>query len=198
MSEIKIKCPTCGKVLRLQDSPTINNSTFTCPVCKEKHVVGNCQRFVERPKPATTEETQYGQSVSHSSNGDETQYAGSGGISTGGDETRIGVTPQVKVGSLVDNMGRTYQLRIGVNSIGRMATTSPATVQINTQDRTMSRNHAIIEVRNAGGQMLHIIKNGANKNPSYINGVLIGPSDQLILNNGDRIKLGNTEVTFKK
>ena len=216
MSEIKIKCPTCGKILRLQDSPTINNAKFTCPACEEKHVVGKCKRYIAKPKPQSAgEETQYGiANKSHTSRGEETQYsatsslrtsigeetqyAGSCGSSTGGDETQINFVPQAKVGTLVDSCGRTYQLRVGVNSVGRRATTSPATVQINTNDRTMSRNHAIIEARNAGGQMIHILKNGANKNPSYHNGALIGPSDQMILNNGDTIKCGNTVLTFKK
>lgn len=43
---IRIKCPTCGKILRLNNVPNINAATFTCPVCKEKHVVGQCQRYV--------------------------------------------------------------------------------------------------------------------------------------------------------
>ena len=42
---IRIKCPTCGKILRLNNVPNINAATFTCPVCKEKHVVGQCQLF---------------------------------------------------------------------------------------------------------------------------------------------------------
>lgn len=63
MNEIKIKCPTCGKVLRLQDAPNINAASFTCPVCEEKHVVGKCQRYVEQPKPMA-------------SSGDETRYGG--------------------------------------------------------------------------------------------------------------------------
>lgn len=82
--------------------------------------------------------------------------------------------------------------------IGRKATTSSASIQIATDDRTMSRSHAIIEVRNAGGQTIHILRNGANKNPSYLNGSIIARQDQLILNNGDHIKMGNTELTFKK
>lgn len=197
--EIKIKCPTCGKILRLQDSPTIDKATFTCPVCKEKHVVGKCQRFVEHPKPQQSagEETQYGSSAFRMGGGEETQYAGSG-YAGSGEETRIYSAPQSNVGSLVDNMGKTYKLRIGINTIGRKATTSSATVQIDTTDRTMSRSHAVIEVRNAGGQILHILKNGANKNPSYHKGALVGPSDQMILNNGDKVKFGSTELTFKK
>lgn len=197
MSEIKIKCPTCGKILRLQDSPTINTASFTCPVCKEKHVVGNCQRFVEQPKPQQPvgEETQYGPTASRMSSGDETQYAG-GGYSTIGEETQIYSTPQSNIGSLVDALGRTYKLCLGINTIGRKASTSSATVQIDTTDRTMSRSHAVIEVRNVGGQMVHILKNGANKNPSYHKGSLVGASDQMILNNGDKVKFGSTELIF--
>ena len=199
MNEIKIKCPTCGKILRLLDSPTINTASFTCPVCKEKHVVGNCQRFVEQPKPQQPvgEETQYGPTASRMSSGDETQYAG-GGYSTIGEETQIYSAPQSNIGSLIDNLGRIYKLRLGINTIGRRASTSSATVQIDTADRTMSRSHAVIEVRNAGGQMVHILKNRANKNPSYHKGSLVGPSDQMILNNGDKVKFGSTELTFMK
>lgn len=196
--EIKIKCPTCGKILRLQDNPNINNATYTCPVCKEKHKVGESERFVEKPKTTASEETQYGPSSQKQATGEETQYVSSARYQTNPDETRIYTAPEPKIGVLMDTLGRTYKLRVGVNSIGRKATTSPATVQIDTTDRTMSRNHAIIEVRNAGGQMIHILKNGANKNPSFHNGTLIGPSDQLILNNGDRVKFGCTELTFKK
>lgn len=199
MSEIKIKCPTCGKILRLLDSPTINTASFTCPVCKEKHVVGNCQRFVEQPKPQRPvgEETQYGPTASRMSDGEETQYKGSG-YSTNGEETQIYSTPQSNIGTLVDNLGRTYKLCLGINTIGRKASTSSATVQIVTTDRTMSRSHAVIEVRNAGGLIVHILKNGANKNPSYHKGSFVGPSDQMILNNGDKVKFGSTELTFKK
>lgn len=184
MDEIKIKCPTCGKVLRLKDAPNINAAFFTCPVCHERHLVGKCQRYVEQPEP---------QALS----GEETRYGPALAQQPGEDETRIGAMSQTMVGALSDGMGRTYQLRLGINTIGRKAQTSAASVQVATDDRTMSRSHAIIEVRNAGGQTVHILRNGANKNPSYLNGTLIGQQDLLILNNGDRIKMGNTELTFK-
>lgn len=197
MNEIKIKCPTCGKVLRLQDAPNINAASFTCPVCEEKHVVGKCQRYVEQPKPmvSSSDETRYG-SASAQQGGDETRI-GSQPQCGGSDETRIGSASSPAVGVLVDNLGRTYQLRSGINTIGRKAASSPASVQIATDDRTMSRSHAVIEVSHAGGKTIHILRNGANKNPSFLNGSLIGQHDQLILNNGDRIKMGNTEMTFK-
>ena len=195
MSEIKIKCPTCGKVLRLQDTPNINAAYFTCPVCKERHMVGNCQRYNPAPQPAAQsgDETRYGSAGYQQADADKTRM-----VSGSGDETRVGVAPQAKVGMLVDAAGVSYQLAVGFNTIGRKASTSPASVQIATADRTMSRNHAVIEVRNAGGQLLHILKNGANKNPSYLNNALVNQGDQLILNNGDRLKMGNTILTFKK
>lgn len=197
MNEIKIKCPTCGKVLRLQDAPNINAASFTCPVCEEKHVVGKCQRYVEQPKPMVSsgDETRYG-GASAWQGGDETRI-GSQPQCGGSDETRIGSASSPAVGVLMDNMGRTYQLRLGINTIGRKAASSPASVQIATDDRTMSRSHAVIDVSHAGGKTIHILRNGANKNPSFLNGSLIGQQDQLILNNGDRIKMGNTEMTFK-
>ena len=197
MNEIKIKCPTCGKVLRLQDAPNINAASFTCPVCEEKHVVGKCQRYVEQPKPMVSsgDETRYG-GASARQGGDETRI-GSQPQCGGSDETRIGSASSPAVGVLVDNLGRTYQLRSGINTIGRKAASSPASVQIATDDRTMSRSHAVIEESHAGGKTIHILRNGANKNPSFLNGSLIGQQDQLILNNGDRIKMGNTEMTFK-
>lgn len=196
--DIRIKCPSCSKVLRFQDAPNINAKTVTCPACGEKHIIGNCPRIIEKPKHAVSnEETQYGPAVRNVSSGEGTQYAASS-VRTSGEETQIYSAPQAKPGYLVDDFGKQYQLPIGINSIGRTASTSTATVQIKTDDRTMSRNHAIIEVRNVGGQNIYILKNGANKNPSYLNGALVGEGDQMILNNGDRIKLGSTELTFKK
>lgn len=199
MNEIKIKCPTCGKVLRLRDVPNINAASFTCPVCKEKHIVGKCQRYVEQSKPIASsgDETQYGSASMQQSGDDETRIT-FGAQQVNGEKTRIGATPIAKVGMLVDNKGTSYQLRLGINSIGRKAASSAATIQIETNDRTMSRSHAIIEVNNTSGQTIHILRNGANKNPSYMNGTVIGPQDQLVLNNGDRIKMGSTELTFKK
>ena len=179
MSEIKIKCPTCGKVLKLADAPNIDQATFTCPICKDKHVVGKCQRIVDTP---SAEETQYAGNVNRSFHS--------------GEETQIASTQQ-GVGCLVDSTGRSYTLCQGINTIGRQAQTSAATIQIQTDDHYMSRSHAIIEVRQGGGKMLHLLKNGNNKNPSYLNGTLITDGDQLILNNGDCMKFGKTELTFK-
>lgn len=198
MSDIKIKCPTCGKILRLKDVPNINAASFTCPVCHEKHIVGKCQRYAEQPQPISPygDETQYSGNSVRQFGGEETRLA-SGTWQGNGDVTRIGGAPSVTIGMLVDKKGTEYRLCSGINTIGRKAISSSASVQIATDDRTMSRSHAVIEIRNESGHTINIIRNGANKNPSYLNGSLIGKQDQLILKNGDRIKMGNTELTFK-
>lgn len=143
-------------------------------------------RIIDAPKSnIASEETQYSFSSFSANDSEKTQYVGS-------------LSQQPNVGALVDNGGRKYKLSLGVSTIGRKATTSIALVQIDTDDRTMSRNHAVIEVKAIGGQVVHILRNSANKNPSYINGTLIDGSDQFVLNNGDHIKMGMTELTFKK
>lgn len=194
MSEISIKCPTCGKVLRIMETPTINSAKFICPVCKEKHIVGNCQR-IQKNHQKDIEATQYGTSQSTASvHAEETQYEPNGSRAI--DERRVPNAP-VNVGYLVDSAGRRYQLSKGVNTIGRKAMTSNATVQIDDPNGYMSRNHASIEVRERGNQLLYIMKNTINKNPSFVNGNLVSEGDQLILNHGDRLKLGFNELTFK-
>lgn len=191
MAEIRIKCPTCGKILRVADAPNINQSSFVCPICKERHIVGKCVHIEASPQPRSGEDTYIGGSPSNTGV-DETRI---GGI----DETQIGHAPQHQaIGHLTDLNGKNYQLRIGINSIGRKASTSTATVQIDTADRYMSRNHAIIEVRQVGGQIVHILKNDANKNPSYVNDTIMGANDQLILNDGSRLTFGKTQLVFKK
>ena len=194
MSEISIKCPTCGKILRIKETPTINTAKFICPVCKEKHIVGNCQR-IQKNRPKDIEATQYGTSQSTTSgSAEDTQYEPNGSGAVEG--TRVANAP-VNVGYLVDSAGRRYQLSKGVNTIGRKAMASNATVQIDDPNGYMSRNHASIEVRERGNQLLYIMKNTLNKNPSYVNGNLVNEGDQLILNHGDRLKLGFNELTFK-
>lgn len=179
MSEIRIKCPTCGKVLRLNDVPEIAAATFICPNCGQKHVVGDCQRYGPTPLPDV----------------DGTRYdAALAGV----EGAAVGTLSPAEVGRLVDACGAEYGLCVGLNTIGRKASTSEAEVQIATNDRTMSRNHAVIEVRSVGAGVQHILSNGKNKNPSYLNGMLIGAGDRLVLSNGDSIKMGETVLTFKK
>lgn len=97
---------------------------------------------------------------------------------------------------LVDSYGKNYPLRIGENSIGRMDNASYASIQIPTDDLTMSRNHAVIIVNNYNGQPMCTIQYIKNA-PIYKNGYVVQPGCSTTLSNGDAIRLGQTEFTFK-
>lgn len=98
------------------------------------------------------------------------------------------------LGELIDlTTGKTYRLSSGVNTIGRKAKTSTATVQIETTDGYMSRVHAEIKYENG----FHFFRILSDKNEPIVNGQLVTKADSLILQGGERIKLGNTELLFR-
>lgn len=88
---------------------------------------------------------------------------------------------------------------MGINSVGRKASTSKATIQIDTSDRSMSRMHSIINVtRMFDGTLRTTIKNADNKNITYVGGQILYDGDTIVLNDGDVIKMGNVNITFVK
>lgn len=94
-------------------------------------------------------------------------------------------------GKLVDNYGRAYSLTMGINTIGHGDSSSSASVQISTEDRYMSRNHAVIDVINTGREISHVLKFGENRQISiYHNGIPLNVGANARLSNGDRIRLG--------
>lgn len=194
MNEITIKCPSCGKTLRLKEMPANENASFICPVCKEKHRVSSCKQM--QPKLSiANESTQYGPlPAPKRDNNEETCFEAP--KKDNNEETRAFNTLP-KLGVLEDLQGHKYQLNKGVNTIGRKAKSSQAVIQIDDPDCFMSRNHASIEVRNTGVSTLYVLKNTFNKNRSYVNGSLVSTGDQMILNDGDRLKFGTKELIFK-
>ena len=114
-----------------------------------------------------------------------------------GGETVIGSSNISKARFLLKVAGQTYQLSDGVNTIGRQASSSGATIQIATTDHKMSRHHAQIEVlRYPGGITRVKINNWQNKNRTWVNGVELKDDETLILKNGCRLKMGDTDMFF--
>lgn len=189
-----IKCPKCGAILRVEAKAGLEGVSITCPVCGVKSPYLEYKPYIPKtPTPSQGEETQYGGNGSGSGD-DETRYDSSA------DSTSFAQTLQpCKIGKLVSvSTGRTYALSVGINSIGRHASTSPATVQIVTDDRHMSRNHANIEVKKfSDGTVVHYLSNSVNKNPTTVNGRLLEPGDRIILQSGDLILMGMTNVRFE-
>lgn len=172
---LKIKCPNCGAVLTIKKTIGLETKNIPCPVCKKT------SRYIDYKVPKQRYSPQ---------DEDET--------TTTGDETQTGHLKQWSIGKL-QKVGTSlvYSLSLGVNTIGRKAQTSNATIQIDTDDLTMSRSHSIIEVQKLKtGGYIHYFSNAQNKNATYINSELIENGDRIILRGGEIIKMSNTTLKF--
>ena len=199
METKNIKCPSCGVVLSVKNSKDEAVKLITCPQCKATLSV----RFKpQKPLEANTHlangqqqaggETQYGPSA----NQGETQLAD--GFTDHG-ETQQRTHHMVAETACLEVDGRTYQLYEGVNTVGRKALSSQASVQIVTADHYMSRQHAkIVVTRLAGGKLKAVISNDRNKNISTIDGQDLLQGDAIVLSDGDRIVMGKTTVIYRE
>lgn len=123
----------------------------------------------------------------------QTQHMNAG-MSSG---TIIGTSQPEATGRLTDDNGITYPLQSGVNTIGRKDACSYASTQISTDDRYMSRNHAVIEVSGYGPGLMCVLRFGDNSQvPIVHNDIPLAPGQSARLTNGDRITLGHTKLTF--
>ena len=82
--------------------------------------------------------------------------------------------------------------------VGRKAPSSQASLQIETNDRYMSRRHAKIEVKEVAGIRQAIISNDQNKNATYVDGQELQSGDAVILRDGSEIIMGKTHVIYKE
>ena len=121
MQEVKIKCPTCGTMLSVKSAGDEPEVTVTCPSCQASlRVKFNRQQQDATPAPPRRQP------------GDE-------------GETVIGKSIAAKARFFLKVAGQSYQLSDGLNTIGRQANSSDATIQIATVDHKMSRHHAKID-----------------------------------------------------
>lgn len=100
---------------------------------------------------------------------------------------------------LVDSAtGSSYELPLGSNSVGRAHATSTAKVQITTTDRGMSRVHSVINVvKTSSGNLRCFISNANNKNATYVNGEKLEDGDEIVLHDGDVLKMSVSEFKVK-
>lgn len=169
---VQITCPQCRATLSVTNSKNEEVKRIKCP---------NCGKQIDiRFKRPVRED---GATVL-------------GGIPTGG-ETQLGPVSVSRKKAYMELNGVRYNLEIGRNTIGRKAKTSSADVQLDTPDLYMSRQHAIINVRRLpDGSIKSDIANDQNKNATRVNGMELLASDEIVLNDGDRIQMGDTTVIF--
>ena len=169
---VEIVCPRCQVRLSVTNSKHEDVKRIVCPQCGKQMDI----RF-RRPK----------------SEDGATQL---GGVPTGG-ETQLGGAVVHPMSCHLMLNGKRYDLQIGRNTIGRKAKTSTADVQLDTDDLFMSRQHAIINVRRLpNGGITTSISNDQNKNATLVNNMELAKADEIVLNDGDQIKMGETIVTF--
>ena len=175
---IKIKCPRCGAILRVPNADGIDAKTATCPVCKQKLLIGNCERVVHK-----LEQTAYptvGQQ----------QFSQGGSDKTSIDDEHIA---NYTLGRLtVLSTGESFLLRPGRNTVGRKTDSFPhADFEIVTNGNRMSRQHLVIEVKKVPGQgYVHYVSLcGQKANATFVGNNRLEVGDCLVLNDGDVLKL---------
>lgn len=182
----RIKCPKCGVVLDVKNSKEQPELLLNCPQCRAELLVKFGPR--EEPLEAPTFFAQPKQRAAQPNYG----------------ETQLGDAPQSSAahGQKADLPqlrcnGEAYTLAEGRNIVGRKDSKKLATVPIDTDDKFMSRQHCVINVSFTDGKYKAILSNYENKNDTFINGIKIDKGDDIVLNDGNNIKMGNTILTFK-
>lgn len=178
METITVVCPNCHSRLSVNDVPGIQDKLLTCPICKYK---------------AKVSVYQIGQ-------------AGQGGQGALDDATQLPDFMQQgkknDVGQMkVVQTGQICELQIGTQVLGRLAQSGTADIQIgndNYKDEYMSRRHVQLDVvRTAEGIEHHLVEIGS-KNIILLNGKAINRGDQLVLNFGDKLTLGKTDIILEE
>jgi len=196
MQTKRIICPKCRAVLDVKNSQNETVKQITCPSCKTVLQV----KFQPQQEPIEAP-TYYAPPKQPATDCGETQLADNSG------ETVLGgglngatqlYTPTQKATAKLTYEGKDYPLKEGQNIVGRQGTTSKATVQIETADRYMSRQHCSITVTTLpDGTKKAVLSNYQNKNLTTIDGQLIETGDAIRLTDGNSITMGHTTVTFK-
>jgi len=175
-----VKCDSCGLTL---DVPQKNNDPVRIIRCL------NCShqlRVEFGPQPEDSGETFYGggkvnNRQSQTSDNDGTVYAPQKNVSKG----------MLKCG------GGLYHLQSGKNVIGRKSSKSEADVQISTNDKHMSRTHAVIKMtRISDGSLKALISCCKDRLTTIVGGQSLAVGDEVVLTSGITLILGETSLIY--
>lgn len=198
MQTKRIICPKCKVVLDVKNSQNETVKQITCPSCKTILQV----KFQPQQEPIEAP-TYYASPKRPITDSGVTQLADVGGETVLGSglsgATQL-YTPTQKDTSTTRLTfgGKDYPLKEGQNIVGRKGITSKATVQIDTDDRYMSRQHCCIIVKALpDGTKKAVLSNYQNKNLTTVDGQEIATGDEIRLTDGNSITMGHTTVTFK-
>lgn len=98
--------------------------------------------------------------------------------------------------------GQSYELREGRNSVGRGSSKHEADVEIDTDDRSVSRVHCLLEaIRLKSGRVKVVVSDlrTAEKiaqKPTLVYDEPLAAEDRLVLEDGDTIEIGDQTLRF--
>lgn len=170
---ISVRCPHCQIGLKVDEGKIpLGITSFKCPNCKQSIPVSLLKS--ENSKQQDDSETVL---LQHSV------------------KTNVA---RLLVVEDEDTPSQEYLLHEGDNWIGRKSQTSTASIQIQTNDRFMSRNHICISVKKdtKGGYKYYLSDNNS-KNRALYNSNYLEKEEVVVLSDGDEIVIGKTLLRFK-
>ncbi len=169
--KMKIQCPGCGVTLEVTNSTGAATKVVACPKCGKQMML----RF--KSAESDTEGTVTGDDP---------------GTVTGGKAQTGPFT-----GCLVCG-GRRYPLSEGRQVVGRKGTQRVADVMLDVTDMTMSRLHALVEVRRTSAGWKVTLTNYKGQLPPVVDGATLADGDIAVLRHGSSVRLGNTELRYEQ
>lgn len=150
-------------LLAIKASPNLERAVITCPVCKQRSPYTAYKPVSNTPQVVVDEQ-----------------------------KTNIMSKTQYCAGRLVfmtDDIAD-VELSEGRHIIGRDSATSTADIRIPQCYKRVSREHLCIEVRRVNDSFKYILSLcKSDVNATFLNNIQIEAGDQLVLGNGDIIKL---------
>ncbi|MBQ7819480.1 MAG: FHA domain-containing protein [Bacteroidales bacterium] len=201
MSIIRIKCPLCGTIMRIMNNKIEKDKKLKCLGCKQILKFTEFQQIEtkETPKKSKDNEKTRTSSCSGFASQNESTSEKTVIVSDKGQDSNINYPKEkATIGYLIElQTSKRYLLQEGKNTLGRKSTSSTVSVPIETNDRYMSRNHLTIEVVNGGKEYIHIAYNSKEEVETYVNNKMLSASDQIVLERGDSIQMGDTKFKFE-
>jgi len=168
-----IKCPYCKVRLKIDESKIpAHLNAFNCPRCKQPISISLLHQY------------------KIVSNSEDTIYIQKNDNTT----ATLTVLPDACTPS------QSFQLRTGINIIGRKnGNTSEAKIEIETNDKLMSREHIKIEaVQYGNGEYNYLLSDYSSKNQTRHNNHYLNQGEIIVLRDKDVIEIGNTKIQFNK
>ena len=168
---IPVNCPHCSVGLKVDEQKIPQGiDTFKCPKCK--HIIP--LSFLENKRDTSKDETDT--------------------VAVQPSKVKGGKVTVLPIGKTREQI---FHLREGNYVVGRKAAISDANIRIETDDKLMSRNHARIDVKKDGhGGIVHCLSDNQSTNRTLHNGIFLDEGEEIVLQDNDEIKIGNTLLRF--